>query len=342
VFFPSRQLVVFDIFRDAAEAVIGSLQSWLSRYRFKGAAPLAAREAPPVRCIGLLDMVTNFGHQAINHLSGVQRVLDFDLLKKVDEFWVCGVLFFGPVESLFPELKDRVRYFSRRWEVANELVHEPCQVIRIGSTYLPSKLRRRIMRKVPPVEAGPRPTLLVVTVRTGGRVCLNLPDVVAELYEALRKSFNFTIALDGWVIPQSAPAAMSSAAIRDEMHLAGEIERRLPRGAVSVKTIGRSMLESLNDLYAATCYLAHVGTLQHKLGLLLRLPGVVHGPRPQVSSPEGGPYLSEDGVPPVFVPESAIEDFPTTSIRGQSYADYRIVDLAFITDSLARLMQPGY
>jgi hypothetical protein len=102
VFFPNRSLVVFDIFQDAAEAVIGCLQSWLSRHPFNDALLRATREGRPARCIGLLDMVTNFGHQAINHLSGVQRVLDFGLLKHIDELWVCGVLFFGQVEALFP------------------------------------------------------------------------------------------------------------------------------------------------------------------------------------------------------------------------------------------------
>jgi hypothetical protein len=101
------------------------------------------------------------------------------------------------------------------------------------------------------------------------------------------------------------------------------------------------MFESLNELSTATCYFAHVGTLQHKLGLLLCLPGVIHGPTLQVAGPEGGPYYSEDGVPPVFVPENSIEDLPTTSSRGRPFADYRIVDLTFITDSLARLMPPN-
>lgn len=349
VFFPERQLVVFDIFHDTAEAVIGCLQSWLSRHPFQGAAPLAARERSPAPCIGLLDMVTNFGHQAINHLSGVQRVLDFGLLHQMDELWVCGVLFFGQLESLFPELSGRIRYFPNRWEVAKELVYEPRQIVRIGSTYLPSSVRRRIMRHVPAAEVARRQHVLVVTVRAAGRTCVNLPEVVAELYERLRKTFELTIALDGWVIPESALAARTSAgaapqqyvhAIQAEKDLAHEIEKRLPRGAVSAITIGRSMLESLNDLSAATCYFAHVGTLQHKLGLLLRLPGVVHGPRLQVCAPEGGPYYSEDGVPPVFMPESAIEDLPTTSNRGRSFADYRIVDMTFTIDALARVMQP--
>jgi hypothetical protein len=228
-------------------------------------------------------------------------------------------------------------------------MYEPHQVIRIGSTYLPSKLRRRIMRSVPAVASGEQGNLLVVTVRAAGRICVNLPEIVAELYESLRETFDFTIALDGWVIPESAVGPRASpgggvpqqytSAIRDEMDLAHQIQKRLPHGAISANTIGRSMLESLNELSVATCYFAHVGTLQHKLGLLLRLPGVVHGPRLQVCGPEGGPYYSEDGIPPVFIPEDAIEDLPTTSSRGRSFADYRIVDMSFTKAALARVMR---
>jgi hypothetical protein len=295
-------------------------------------------------------MVTNFGHQAINHLSGVQRVVDLSLVSNIDEVWACGTLFFGRVESLFPELNGRVRYFPNRWAISGQLLREPCQIIRIGSTYLSSNLRHRIVQKVRVVEGPIRSNLLVVTVRAAGRSCVNLPDVIAELYERLRKNYDFKIALDGWVLPESSIVAASSVeavdssqyvgAIGNELALASEIERKLPPGVVTTNTIGRSMLESLNDLAAATCYFAHVGTLQHKLGLLLRLPGVVHGPRVQLAAPEGGPYLSEDGIPPMFVPESAVEDVPSESSRGDSFADYRIVDLTFITESLARLMTP--
>jgi hypothetical protein len=348
-FFPSRDLVIFDVSRVNAESVVGSLQSFLSRYS-EQVAELVARVGRPAKCVGLLDMVTNFGHQAINHLSGIQRIVDFGLLGNIDEVWACGTLFFGRVELLFPELNGRVRYFSSRWEIAGHLLREPCQLIRIGSTYLSSKLRDRIARKVRPAADRIRSNLLVVTLRAAGRTCVNLPDVVGELYERLRKNCDFKIALDGWVLPESSIVAASSVgaaissqyvdAIRNEMALAREIERKLPPGVIIANTIGRSMFESLDDLAVATCYFSHVGTLQHKLGLLLRLPGVVHGPKLQLAAPEGGPYLSEDGMSPIFVPQNAVEDAPSTPIRGQSFADYRIVDLAFITESLARLMRP--
>jgi hypothetical protein len=350
VFFPSRQLVVFDIFQETAEKVIVALQATLSRNAVRVAEIMAAASGRETKCVGLLDMVTNFAHQAINHLSGVQRIIDLSLLNSVDEVWVSGTLFFGKVELIYPELGGRIRYFSRRWEVANELLHAPCHAVRIGSTYLPAELRRRIIRHVPVVEKSERTNILVITVRTAGRVCVNLPDIVGDLYARLAEHHDLKIALDGWVLPEAAIVTSSRvettganqylSVLRDEMALAEEIEAKLPPGVIVANTIGSSMLDSLNALAEATCYFAHVGTLQHKLGLLLRLPGVVHGPTRQLTNPEGGPYLAEEGQPPAFMPAAAVEDLPTTSVRGASFADYRILDLSFIVENLSPLLRP--
>jgi hypothetical protein len=347
IFFPNRHLVIFDISKSDAEAVIDSLNSFLSRYSGDIAALMIARDRVPSKCVGLLDMVTNFGHQAINHLSGVQRLVDLALVDKIDELWVSGTQFFGHVESLFPELDGRVRYFADRWGIASELLREPRQIIRIGSTYLSSNLKRRIFRNVR-MSIPKRSNILVVTVRASGRDCVNLPEVVGEMYKRLRSRFNLRIALDGWVLPESALVAASSVgaavshqyvnAIRNEIALAKEIQNRLPAGSIVINTIGRSMFESLNELTIGTVYFSHIGTLQHKLGLLLGLPGVVHGPKWQITNPEGGAYLSEDGVPPVFISADAVEDIPTLSSRGQSFSDYRIVDFARPTEQLACLM----
>jgi hypothetical protein len=349
IFFPNRDLVVFDIAQGNAEAVIASLQGMLSRRRQEIEALIQLRDKQAIRCIGLLDMVSNFGHQAINHLSGIQRLIDLALLNNVDEVWTSGILFFGNIESTFPELQGRVRYFATQWDIASEVWRAPYEIIRLGSTYLSSELKSRILKTARFSQVQSRQNLLVVTVRTRGRVCINLAEVVGEIYKRLHSRFELKLALDGWVLPESAAVAGSSVGaavsdyyvgvIREEIALAGEIAKRLPPGSIVMNTIGRSMLESLNDLNSATAYFSHVGTLQHKLGLLLSLPGVVHGPKSQVSDPEGGSYLSEEGVSPVFMPENLVEDIPTLSIRGQSFADYRILDVAFPTERLSQLMK---
>jgi hypothetical protein len=350
IVFPSRRLVIFDISQSDAESVISSLESLMSRYSNEIASITMNSPKVPPKCVGLLDMVTNFAHQLVNHLSGVQRLVDLALLNDIDELWICGTQFFGPVETLFPELNNRVRYFPNRWDISAELLRDPCQIFRIGSTYLSSKLRRRLLDRVPVIDDIKERNLLVVTVRAEGRMCVNLPEVIAEIYKRLRSRFDLKIALDGWVLPESAVIAASSVgaavsstyvtAIRNEIDIAREIQRRLPIGSIVLNSIGHSMFESLKELSSGTTYFSHIGTLQHKLGLILGLPGVVHGPKVQITDPEGGPYLAEEGVPPVFIPAEAIEDIPTLSQRGQGFSDYRVLDINFATATLAKFLQP--
>jgi hypothetical protein len=350
VYFPSRSLVVFEMSQGAAESVIGSLHSVLSRYGT--AIPMMLDDKPRSgKCVGLLEMVTNFGHQAINHLSGLQRLVDFGLIDNLDELWTSGTHFFGRIETMFPELHGRVRYFAHRWEIAKESIKEPHCYVRIGSTYLSKNLKNKILKRARINKSVEKSNILVVTVRATGRACVNLPEVVGELYKNLQSSHELKIAFDGWVLPESALVAGSSLgaalskqylnAIRDEIVLATEIAKRLPAGAVVANTIGRSLFESLADLSDATAYFSHVGTLQHKLGMLLNLRGVVHAPRSQLSKPNGGPFLSEDGMPPTFIPESAVEDIPTVSRRGKSFSDYRILDVSVATEILSCLFRGG-
>jgi hypothetical protein len=351
VFFPNRRLVVYDIFQSNAESVIGSLEAFLSRHQVEIVGLEFTGIKQHTKFVGLLDMVTNFGHQAINHLSGIQRLVDLSLLEFIDELWVSGALFFGDIDTLFPELEGRVRYFTNRWTIASELLNTPIQLVRIGSTYLSSNLRRRILQHARRSENEDpiRSNLLVITVRAKGRMCANLPEVVGAIYTGLSNSCAVKIALDGWVSPESSLIAASSvgaaisdqyvAAIREEMALAQAIERHLPPRTIIVNTIGRSMLESLNDLSAATAYFSHIGTLQHKLGMLLGIPGVVHGPKTQLLNRESGPYLSEYGIGPTFMPETDVEDIPTVTTRGESFSDYRINDVTATIKMLRSLMR---
>ncbi|MGH8604419.1 MAG: hypothetical protein ACREXR_17055, partial [Gammaproteobacteria bacterium] len=250
---PHLDLVIFEHSQPFAEAVITCLQDTLIKLD-SGVDPLFAanKRAASARPIGLLDMVPNFGHQMINHLSGMQRLIDHHVLDRIDQLWLCGVEFFGPLEMIFPEAIGRVRRFTDRWAVCEALRAEPIQLFKIGSTYFPDRLRQRIISRPPP-ESQSSPKCLVVTVRAEGRRCLNLPDVVAEIYFRLKVEFtDLRVALDGWVFPESELLIGSSVAtatsnrylerIRSELRLAQEVFGRLPSGVVTINTVGRSML----------------------------------------------------------------------------------------------------
>jgi hypothetical protein len=245
------------------------------------------------------------------------------------------------VEEIFPELQGRVRRFPNRWDLFEPLLRvRHRSLFRIGSNVFQQRLRARILATCPvagrPAERTQRPCI-AVTVRSSGRTCLNLPEAVAALHRSLSARIpNLGIVLDGWVFPESELVLRSAVAtamsatylhrIQAELAEAAAIRDALPPHAVVDNLIGLSMRESLGALRSIRGYLAHVGTLQHKLGLFGGTGGVVHGPTPQLSGIESGPFQSEVGTAPRFLPPEAVEDAPIDTARGERFHSYRITD----------------
>lgn len=351
LFLPRIDLVVHDFLtHDALSTPAGPLLDALrgSLGAFRALLGETARPERPER-IGLLDMPDNYGHQMLENLSGVQRLADEGLLPALEELWVTGPEFFGPVEEIFPELQGRVRRFPNRWDLFEPLLRvRHRRLFRIGSNVFQQRLRARILATCPvagrPAERTERPCI-AVTVRSSGRACLNLAEAVAALHRSLAQRMpNLGIVLDGWVFPESELVLRSSVAtalsgtylhrIQAELAEAAAIRDALPPHTVVDNLIGLSMRESIGALRSIRGYLAHVGTLQHKLGLFAGTGGVVHGPSPQLRGIESGPFQSEVGTAPRYLPPEAVQDAPIDTARGERFHNYRIAD----TQTLVAMM----
>lgn len=317
---------------------------------------LLAEASRPERAehIGLLDMPDNYGHQMLENLSGVQRLADEGLLPSLEELWVTGPEFFGPVEEIFPELQGRVRRFANRWDLFEPLLRvRHRRLFRIGSNVFQKRLRDRILATCPVAgrasERTERP-LIAVTVRSSGRRCLNLAEAVGTLHRDLSARIpGLGIVLDGWVFPESELVLRSSVAtalseqyrprLVAEMAEAAAIRDALPPHAVVDNLIGLSMRESIGALRSVRGYLAHVGTLQHKLALFSGAGGVVHAPIEQLSRIESGPYQSEVGQAPRFLPAAAVTDAAVANARGERFHNYRITDFEALTTMMAGVLE---
>ena len=304
--------------------------------------------------IGLLDMPEHYGHQMLENLSGVQRLADEGLLPALEELWVTGPEFFGPVEEIFPELQGRVRRFPNRWDLFEPLLRvRHRRLFRIGSNVFQARLRARILATCPVAgrasERTERP-LIAVTVRSAGRQCLNLAEAVGVLHRDLSARIpGLGIVLDGWVFPESELVLRSSVAtalsdphrgrLMAEMAEAAAIRDALPPHAVVDNLIGLSMRESIGALRSVRGYLAHIGTLQHKLALFSGSGGVVHGPTQQLSGIESGPFQSEVGEPPRFLPPAAVTDAAVDNARGERFHIYRITDAVALTTLMSTVLE---
>jgi hypothetical protein len=338
LYIPQQDCMIYDINDQIAEAVYQVLQNTIS------SAPLSQSLGASVlrKKVGIVDLIQNFGHQLINNLSSIQHAVEFGLTDKLDEIWILGSEFFGPTERLFPQLAPKIRKYSDRWLATSDINSPDVLPVKMGANFFPEGLRNRIICEANARYRGGKSELrrpiVAVTVRAAGRCCVNLPEIVQQLVERLLPEYpDLGIIIDGYVIPEDrVPFSSNIAAVvlngydrplRAELEMAADICNRLPDGVVVDNLIGCSMMDSIVRMQHANAYVAHVGTLQHKLGFFLNAPGVIHGPKAQLSEREGGAFQAEHGHPPIFLPEDDVADEPSSTSRGAGFVDYRITNI---------------
>jgi hypothetical protein len=307
------------------------------------------------RRIGLVDMVTSYAHQAMNYLSGMQRLQDSGLGDYLDEIWVCGVEFFGKTETVFPECKEKISRLGRH-EAAGRLSGGEYNICKLGTNFISEALEERLVNIGAPKRRARalRDTcwpLLAVTVRSAGKSCINLPDVIEKIVHGLLPDYpDLGLILDGWVFPETAIIAESSlvtalkepyfSQIREEAQLCQATSSRLPPGVLVHNLVGVSMLESLQVVRDVDVYFAHAGTLQHKTAWFSGAPGIVHGPWPELSRMESSYYASQAAQPPVLADIDQIVDVSDGTPGEPRFHDYFILDSAGIVRTLSDLISP--
>lgn len=341
------QCIIFDLDR------AGAVPIWEAFVEHgQPALDMAEDDADVPRRIGVIDMVTSYAHQAMNHLSGLQRLIDSGLDRQVDEIWVCGTEFFGRTADIFPELVGKIRHVSREF-AAESLGRSPHRLSKIGSNFITASLHERLeewLRRQggEPADAAARSPVIAVTVRSMGRRCRNLPEVVGAIVAGLLPRYpKLGVVLDGWVFPETKMIARSSvvtaisgshlARLREEAVQCEKIAARLPAGVLVGNVVGLSLLQSLRGLRGVDAYFAHAGTLQHKIAWFTGTNGVVHGPRTELSRLESSYYASARALTPRFVDGQAITDHPGEAGHDRSN-DYEITDSGGIIRVLTEIL----
>lgn len=346
VIFPAQRLVLHFLAETAARSLAQLVESGSA-----GSYKLEFRPVPKRPSIAYLDMVTNHGHQYLNSLSGLQRLVDSGVSDRIEELWISGVEFYGPVERIFPEFEGKVRRFGSSADLAAALGASESRAFRVGCCFAQSSLRDRIAKIVPAAAApaivkGSAP-LVVISLREGSRDCSNLVETILAIVRKLRsQNKSSRIVLDGWVLPggKDGEASNGTSALARRPELLAEIAfaealaKRLPKGVVAANLIGKTMLESLSVIQHATAYFSHVGTLQHKIANFSGAPGMVHGPVVQLQRREAGHYLTESGVAPVFLdPQDVIDATEADDTRNGLAVGYSIRDPEDIARRFVRL-----
>jgi hypothetical protein len=302
--------------------------------------------------IAVIDMVTSYAHQAMNFLSGVQRIFDNGLCGFFDEIWINGVEFFGRTENIFPELCDKFRHLSSNQMIANAS-ERSLNLFKVGSNFMTDSLLERLsnlrISKNYKIQEPPRRwPLLAITVRTLDRRCINLPEVVAELVSKLSFEFpDIGVVFDGWVRPEASystpgmaalPSDLEIKRIREEADLCERITELLSPNTVVANVVGLSLFESIEYIRNVDIYFSHVGTLQHKISWFSNARGVVHGPKAELSRMESSYYACSNCDIPLFVNENDVLDADSEHSRGPRYADYRIINTAKLIENFRKIL----
>jgi hypothetical protein len=331
IIIPDSECVVYDLDERNAALVWETFAACSSTTAF--------RRRPPIGRVAIVDMVNNFAHQAMNHLSGLQRLIDSGLETEVSEVWVSGKEFFGPTERVFPELAHKIRHVDSR-DISSRLSQSGLDAFKVGSNFITRSLFDRLMRlgnnSYDHTIAGTgRFPMIAVTIRSAGRQCLNLPEILEHVATGLLPKYpNLGVILDGWIFPESSIVACSSTItalsdeylprMREEAELCRVIAARLPPGVLVRNLVGKSIFESLAGLCGVSAYLAHVGTLQHKLGWFTNAKGIIHGPPAELARLEVAYYSSEVGESPVSILHDDVEELRVDTGRGEGFHNYEI------------------
>lgn len=345
---PGSDLVVFDLDQGGAQYSIDIFNNFIKSHSTKLTNPI-----PTSGRVGIVDMLSNYAHQLMNYLSGVQRLVESNAILNLDEIWISGVEFFGPTENIFPEFADKIKH--KLWsDIPSELERRNLEAFKINSNIFTKGLQERI-RHLDSMQCPKHPKtctrypLIVVTVRGRDRKCANLPEVVGTVIAGLlARHPNLGVILDGFVFPEASILARSNVVtalsgtnvdtLREESDICLRIAAQLPPGVLVDNLVGTSMLQSIFALQCADTYFAHIGTLQHKIAWFTNISGVVHGPRSELSRLETGPYSSETGLPPVLVNRDAVSDIAVESTSNARYSDYTVDDTTDIVNKLDSIL----
>jgi hypothetical protein len=277
----------------------------------------------------------------------------------VDEVWVSGMEFFSPVERYFPEISAKLRRFANGDELYRHLIPGRYFPIPITGSVFPKTLQSKLLAAAhlrhPVGRADGRFPLIAVTLRGNNRRCENLDECILAVIQKLKTSYpTMGIVIDGYVRPEhnisdGTPQVDFASDHEDhglsaERSQAEELQRSFP-GIVVRNLVGKNILHSISGISDVDLYIAHIGTLQHKIAFFSEAYGIVHGPSHLLTTQKHWQFFSEVGRPPLFCEPGSVLDLTTATPLGEpdetslQTSDYRIRDPSAFARSVEDLLK---
>jgi hypothetical protein len=263
----------------------------------------------------------HFAHHLWNELSGLYKIYEADLLSKIDFFLTLDEPI-GQIDDIFPEIPQEKIRRIKRIELTEEILENNYFVIRAGLNYIKQDLAERIdkasrkycsfsfLEEVEKAKQDCFP-LLWVSIRTNNRTWISQTEGIANIIKKLSEKFpNFGIVIDGFSIPYGTlDKSWTKATIEEQKQVVKNIQELVNPKIKIYNTVGCEMYESIVWSEAVDLYIAHHGSIQHKIGWIANKPGIVHANK-QVLKHDWHPtfWARENSVAPLYISERYITD----------------------------------
>ena len=316
--------------------------------------------------------VAHLGHYIWNELTGIEKIVRDvtpDCLPKVwDLASIEQSSFYGPLESLYPELRGRIdRTMNSLEDLFARSVNTGTQFVRVSGSFVTQDIRNRItsvlhedpdlriMEKLEQSVLASEVPILLLGLRCGTRTLKDLSSFYRRLIDAVYAEVgHFAIVIDGLNSPPGAPQGgtfqvfisgkTSMGPVKLEQGIVKEIFDHCNRLKLTcIDCIGASMKQSLYWSGKASFFVAPWGGGLAKYRWVSNLPGYTltnaHNLRhPFILSIYHSDRFMEAGTPLYFPKLAWITDVIEAAATGagwQSDAAFEVDDLA-IEDIVSR------
>lgn len=287
--------------------------------------PYLQTQQAPLVC-ALIDN-THFAHHLWNDLSGVDKSLAGGYARYIDKVIVAAEPL-GPVDRIFAALGPMNIERHQFPALLRQSLSKNWLLIRPGDNHISERLIKGVCDAavaICPADVKNEAQrlrescwpILWMTIRTGNRTwasqCSGIADIINDLSEIFPR---MALIIDGFCIPYNQSKTdrkKQGQLIQKEMACIDSIRKRLGTTIPLHVNVGKPLHESVVFAMITDFYLAHHGSLQHKIGWIANCPGVVHSNADDLRGTSGkhrAMRARQNPVLPRYLDPTAIQNVP--------------------------------
>lgn len=267
----------------------------------------------------------HFAHHVWNELSAIYRIYEHNLLGQVDKFLVVNEPL-GSITSIFPEIEQSKIEYLDKDELLKEICNRKYFVLSLGHVFIKEDLIKRIHRtslqkcsrqianNIAVAKKKHFP-LLWISIRLANRTWIYQERGIVNIIKCLANKYpDVGVVIDGFSLPQTKGEAIEPSylkIIEEEKSIVNQIQHLVPERVTIYNNVGCNLYESIVWANAIDLYLAHQGSVQHKVGWFSNAPGIIHTNTEYLRMPfasRPGTWERENSTVPTYVSEEYITD----------------------------------